>query len=285
MKLLDALRIEGASIDSEIQRSNLFSHMGDRGEFREKIVERFLRPFLPPHYGLAPGEVFASDGQQSAQVDIVIYDAIFSTVLYRTGTRYLFPAESIFGSIEVKSNLSRAELETACINVASIKGLNRQRTDSLDILPHFRLGLGVGLSGGGDFRNPYLGFVFGYHGATAETVVADLMERLVSEPSRKQMLPDFIFVRDPGYMIFRAQAGSIPVQPAQLGGEFTEFRAVPTGIETLPLFFVTLNTCLGQLRLRSPDFNALWIQLAHECISNTITRPLNRSPWSGPTQP
>jgi Domain of unknown function (DUF6602) len=138
MQLLQALRIEGANIDSEIQRSNLFSHMGDRGEFRENIVQRFLRPFLPPYYGLAPGEVFSSDGPQSAQVDIVVYDAIFSTVLFRTGTRYLFPAESVFDAIEVKSDLSRSELSKACGNVASLKQLNRRMADSMDILPHYR---------------------------------------------------------------------------------------------------------------------------------------------------
>jgi hypothetical protein len=65
VRLLEALRIEGKSIALEIERSDLFSHMGDRGEFREKVIERFLRPFLPTCYGVAPGEVFSSDGQQS----------------------------------------------------------------------------------------------------------------------------------------------------------------------------------------------------------------------------
>jgi len=166
MRLLQALRIEGANIEAELQKSNLFSHMGDRGEFREQIVDRFLRPFLPPYYGLAPGEVFSSDGQQSAQVDIVVYDTVFSTVLFRTGTRFLFPAESIFGTIEVKSDLSRSELDKACANIASVKTLSRQTADSMDILPHYRFPIGPGLSGGGDFRNPYLSFVFGYRGAT-----------------------------------------------------------------------------------------------------------------------
>lgn len=122
MLLLNALRIAARAIEADIEKSRLFSHMGSRGEFREKVITKFLRPFLPPCYGLAPGEVFSSDVQQSAQIDIVLYDAIFSTV-YPAGDRNLFPAESIFGSIEVKSNLTLRELRTACTNVASVKTL------------------------------------------------------------------------------------------------------------------------------------------------------------------
>ncbi len=60
------------------------------------------------------GEIFAGDGARSAQVDIVLYDAMFSTVLFRNGPEQLFPAESVFGSIEVKSNLTTEELDKAC---------------------------------------------------------------------------------------------------------------------------------------------------------------------------
>jgi hypothetical protein len=158
VRILEALRIEATSLSAGIKKSNLFSHMGDRGEFREGVIESFLRPFLPPCYGLASGEVFSAGGQQSAQVDIVVYDAIFSTVLFRNGSRMLFPAESVYGSIEVKSRLTIEELDRACRNVASVKRLDRQRTDMLDLLPHLRLGLGAGLgiSPGNDNRNPYL---------------------------------------------------------------------------------------------------------------------------------
>jgi hypothetical protein len=90
------------------------------------------------------------------------------------------------------------------------------------------------------------------------------MGRLAADPTRRQMLPDFIFVRDPGYMIFRVGADSTP---AAIAGDFAGFRAVPTGMDTLPLFFVTLNTCLVKLRLRSPNFNDLWIQLVNESLA------------------
>jgi hypothetical protein len=190
---------------------------------------------------------------------------VFSTVLFRSGSRMLFPAESIFGSIEVKSNLSRAELDLGCANVASVKRLNRQRGDSLDILPHLRFPLGPGLTGGGDNRNPYIGIIFGYRGVRQEIVVQDLMERLSNDPNQKQSLPDFVFVREPGYMILRRRADFKPAPP---GTDFSEFVSIPTHMETLPLFFLTLNTILGEMRLRRPDFNALWFQTVQECLTS-----------------
>ena len=262
MRLLDALRIEAEGLVAKVQQSNLFSHMGDRGEFREQIIQQFLRPFLPPCYGLSPGEVFSSDGEQSAQVDIVIYDAVFSTVLFRSNTRMLFPAESIFGSIEVKSSLSLSELEKACGNIESIKRLTRRQADAMDLLPFVRFPLGPGLRGGGDFRNPYLGIVFGYKGATVDSVRGVLGDRLSESGVNRHCLPDFVFVADPGYMVYRRQQDGTPAYP---GGDFSTYGWIPTGADNLALLFLTLNSCLGNLRLRRPDVNALWIQVFREC--------------------
>ncbi|MGC2828143.1 MAG: DUF6602 domain-containing protein, partial [Candidatus Acidiferrum sp.] len=72
---------------------------------------------------------FSANGTQSAQIDIVIYDAIFSTILFRNEDKSLFPAESVFGSIEVKSNLNGNELRTSIENVVSLKCLTRSDSD------------------------------------------------------------------------------------------------------------------------------------------------------------
>jgi hypothetical protein len=264
VRLLEALRIEGEAIASEISKSNLFTQMGDRGEFREKIIERFLRPFLPACYGVDSGEVFSADGQQSAQIDIVIYDAIFSTVLFRNGPRMLFPAESIYGSIEVKSNLTLDELDKACKNVASVKTLKRQGTDALDFLPHLRFAVGpeFGLTGTTGVSNPYLGTVFGYRGAKVETLLQDLNNRVAVDPSNMQSLPDFIFVSDPGFMIVRCkQDGSI----ARMGADFSRYAWIDSRAQTLPLFFLTLNIAISGVRLRRSDVNALWVQVVTGC--------------------
>jgi hypothetical protein len=236
--------------------------MGDRGNARERIVANFLRPFLPPSYGLGIGEVFSADGAQSAQIDIVIYDAIFSTVLFRNEERSLFPAESVFGSIEVKSNLNGNELRTSIENIASLKRLTRSDSDAADLSPLLRLHLGRGLGFNGGKMNPYLGYVFGYQGISAETVATELNRALTRSPDTRQQLPDLIFVLHPGYIVTRIgidDAGRQTIQGP--GRDFQSFMYLMTHEDTLPLFYLALNISLGSIRLRSIDFNSLWREL------------------------
>jgi hypothetical protein len=118
---------------ADFQDGKVFTHSGDKGEFREHIIERFLRPFLPKCYGLGSGQVFAQDGSVSDQVDIVLYDDVFSNVLFSDAANSLFPCESVYGTVEVKSVLSTEELERSIANIASVKRLQRAATDMLDV--------------------------------------------------------------------------------------------------------------------------------------------------------
>lgn len=262
MRLLQAVRNQAARIASEIEDSNLFTHMGDRGSVRERIVARFLRPFLPPCYGLDSGEVFSGDGVQSAQIDIVIYDAIFSTILFRGEEKCLFPAESVFGSLEVKSTLNGNELKTSIENIASLKRLVRADSDMADLSPLLRLNVGGGLTFTPGKMNPYLGYIFGYQGISPETVTLQLNERVVMNPAQKDQLPDIIFVLHPGYMVMRVGDDGAGQQTVQGPGRpYHQFMYVMTGDDTLPLFYLALNISLGSVRLRSISYQSLWGEL------------------------
>jgi hypothetical protein len=266
MQLLQAVRNQASKIAAEISDSNLFGQMGDRGTFREGIIKHFLRPFLAECYGLHEGEVFSADGSKSAQIDIVIYDAVFSTVLFRDKEVMLFPAESVFGSIEVKSLLSSQELRNAIENIASLKHLTRPDSDMRDLLPSVRFNVGPGLSYSAEKMNAYLGIVFGYQGISPELVAAELNRRLQSSPDAKQHLPDFIFVTKPAYMIARFKTVGLQKTIQGSGQDYDEFASVPTGDDTLALFYLALNISLSNKRLRSIDFVALWQQLFTEVI-------------------
>jgi len=269
VRLLQALRNEAAKIEADLKNSSLFSHMGDRGNHRESIIQAFLRPFLPQCYGLSSGEVFSSDGEQSAQMDIVVYDDMFSPVLFKSGPHQLFPAEAVYGAIEVKSDLSSAELDRACQNSRKLKVLKRTATDMLDFTPLARLNLGPEFETGEKLpRNPYLTFTFSFHGPPAETTAVNLNERIASEPEGRFLLPDFIFVADPGYMIARVAGTPESGGLRFLGSDFTNYCYLNAGKDTLPLFFLTLNTCLGAIRLRSVDYGMLWKALLNEIRLN-----------------
>jgi hypothetical protein len=273
MRLLQAVRNQAARIAAHVEDSKLFITNVDRGTFREGIISNFLRPFLPECYGLHAGEVFSADGAQSAQIDIVLYDRIFSTVLFRDEDTMLFPAESVFGSIEVKSHLNSKELRIAIENVASLKRLARTDSDMLDFLPFLRFNVGPEFGYDATKKNPYLGIIFGYDGISPEVVVGELNQRLMADPTRKQELPDFVFVTRPGYIVARmaTKDGLTTVQAP--GRDFAAFHHVMTGEDTLPLFFVGLNICLGLMRLRSFDFQSLWKDVFGQVLERSRNNP------------
>lgn len=135
-----------------------------------------------------------------------------------------------------------------------------------DFLPHVHFGVGGGLSFDPSKRNPYLGFVFGYNGISAETVAMELNRRSILDPAHKQDLPDFVFVAKPGYMVARVQQTSTQTVIQGPGRDFTQYALLHCGDDTLPLFYLALNLCLGQLRLKSVDFRAIWSGLLEEII-------------------
>jgi hypothetical protein len=98
------------------------NHKGDRGENREKILREFLEEHLPRRYGVAKGEVVTRDGDHSHSADIIVYDAHSGPVLY-AGDTAILPVEAVYGIIEVKSRLSKAEFVDASKKVESFKRL------------------------------------------------------------------------------------------------------------------------------------------------------------------
>jgi hypothetical protein len=273
VRLIEALRNSIGTIEKGLRDSLLYEHKGDRGEFRERVIEDFLRPFMPKCYGLGSGEVFSQDGAGSRQLDVVFYDDVFSTILFRDKNNQLFPCESVFGSVEVKSQLTTEELDTAIENVASLKRLERAPSDMLDLLPFRRLNVGQGLSFDKGVKNPYLGMVFTYDGLTAATVL-DKLNKLVANPDQnKALLPDFIFNYRRSYMIEKSKLVDKVAQPAFLGEPFDFYVSIDTGQDTLPIFFLTMNIWLNNTLLRAPDLNAYWVQLVGQAIKSNPQLP------------
>ena len=190
MKLMDALHSHARVVNQKFKETILHSHNLTKGEVRERVLKDFLRPFLPSCYGLGTGQVFSSDGQTSKHMNIVIYDAVFSIVMRLDDTKLIFPCESVFGNIEVKSVLNTTELETAVENINSLKSLDREKSISVDITPTYRLLVGGTLEVDDKKRNPYLGIVFALDGMDGEKV----RDRLLQYPSEeRETLPNYIF--------------------------------------------------------------------------------------------
>ena len=113
-----------ASIESTLlarfKESGFIQHSGDKGENREEILREFLENHLPKRYGVTKGEVITKDGNRSHAIDIIIYDAVNCPVLY-SGKTSIVPIEGVYGIIEVKSSLSKAEFEDAAGKIEKFK--------------------------------------------------------------------------------------------------------------------------------------------------------------------
>lgn len=56
-------------------------HRGETGGRREDDLREFLRSFLPERLGIGSGEIAASDGSVSPQMDLIVYDALETPLL------------------------------------------------------------------------------------------------------------------------------------------------------------------------------------------------------------
>jgi hypothetical protein len=102
------------------------SHAGERGKQREYALTTFLKKYLPRRYSLGTGQIIDCQGQISKQCDIVIYDAFNCPLLLAEEGYQVFPAEAVFGVIEVKSTLDANMILSSAQNIQAVKTLHRK---------------------------------------------------------------------------------------------------------------------------------------------------------------
>jgi hypothetical protein len=99
----------------------------DKGEAREAALREVLDRWLPKRLSIGRGEVVAANGQASGQLDIVIHDAHSNPPLFQLkDSPGVFPIESVFGVIEVKSNLRNDEFPQILAKLRDVYDLPRQ---------------------------------------------------------------------------------------------------------------------------------------------------------------
>lgn len=112
------------NMNNDSLAAGIFEHSGCTGDAREEFLRAFLRQRLPQKYGIGKGKIISSlCDRQSKQVDIVIYDKENCPVLYSEGGNAVYPIECVYGTIEVKSALSKEKLREGVDNILSVKQL------------------------------------------------------------------------------------------------------------------------------------------------------------------
>jgi len=93
----------------KVSASSPLQHRLTKGELRELFVTNLLSPFLTKQFD-RPGIIINQKEEQSNQTDIIIYDNRILPPFIKEHNIGVYPAESVVGVIEVKTNLSKKAL-------------------------------------------------------------------------------------------------------------------------------------------------------------------------------
>ncbi len=103
-------------------KSGSITHRGNKGSSREEELRRFFRERLPARYAVVEGEVVDLHGRTSPQLDILFFDQNRNFALI-ADTSHVLPAEALLASIEVKSTLTKTEVEKSVAAAAKLRML------------------------------------------------------------------------------------------------------------------------------------------------------------------
>src|SRR4030067_1566639 len=116
-----------------------------KGSRVEREVRKFLIDFLPEKYGYSSGIVIDNSGgecDRSRQEDILIIDKLFNPKLFIDEEPSIYPVETVYCGIEVKTSLDSKELKMAIDNIASLKNLKYTKESSA-VIAGGKVGFGL----------------------------------------------------------------------------------------------------------------------------------------------
>jgi len=108
---------------SEYKAALTVDHHFLQGRIREIALDKLFRPFLPGDFDIGTGKIVDSHGEQSREVDLILYSKFILSPIMYSEREGVFPAESCFYAIEVKSTLNAQELKDAFEKADDIRKL------------------------------------------------------------------------------------------------------------------------------------------------------------------
>lgn len=127
-KLQEMLLAKQETLRSILGESKKIKHPVGNGDNSESGWKEFLYKILPKKYGVDNGYVIDHEGNISDQIDIIIYDNLYSPYIMSSGSgvKYI-PAEAVYAIIEVKPTITKSNLKYANDKIESVKKLKRTR--------------------------------------------------------------------------------------------------------------------------------------------------------------
>ena len=117
--MLANLKLNKATIENSVAK----------GTATENDWLDWMREYLPKRYKVDSAFIIDCNGNMSEQIDIVIYDAHYSPLVFnKSGTKYI-TAESVYAVFEVKQVLNRENVNYAASKAKSVRRLYRTSAD------------------------------------------------------------------------------------------------------------------------------------------------------------
>ncbi|MEU5888038.1 DUF6602 domain-containing protein [Streptomyces sp. NPDC047461] len=204
------LRSVAQRMGADFQQSRAFKHRGEAGGVRESLVCDFLQNYLPgQNTALHSGEIISLSGSVSSQCDVLIVDS--QTPPFTSMQDYrVVPIECVYGTIEVKTRLTKGELINACEKIREIKQMEKiaYYENSLvkttakaygRIHPHF----------------PTVGDIFAFDSIDLDTIGQHLAEWCQGKDC--STVPDGVWILGKGYFQWETEGGQISMRATQAG--------------------------------------------------------------------
>lgn len=125
-KLQEMLLAKQETLRSTLRESKGIKHPLGNGDNSEGGWKQFLEKILPKKYAVDSGFVIDCEGNISEQIDIIIYDNLYSPYIMSSGSgvKYI-PVEAVYAIVEIKPIITKAYLKYANAKVESVKRLKR----------------------------------------------------------------------------------------------------------------------------------------------------------------
>jgi hypothetical protein len=99
-------------------------HPGEYGSYREELIKRWLRMYVPKKFEISSGFIINSENSISTQCDIIIFDKDNTPQIESFEKQKFFPIENVVAVGEVKSDInSIADINSHLEKMAKVKKL------------------------------------------------------------------------------------------------------------------------------------------------------------------
>ena len=243
-KISREFKIQFDELAAEIKHPQL------AGESREHALVGLLKRYLPHRVGVDRGFVIDALGNESEQIDVVVYDRTVGTVFEINDVKY-FPCETVIAVGEVKSDISSlAKFKDALGKIHSVKRLDRSNGGKNAIItgPGMSL-MGVEFSPATKHRDQIFGFIFTSTTLTRETAIDHLQEYNATTDRRFWMN---MFCAFNQYVISYESPHAL--YPSAMDATFMYCTEDSEAPNLLLLFYAILAETIDEIHVAKPNF-------------------------------